>query len=568
MPVMSYLKSHSFYLCAAFGIFSLGISEISTAAENCTGQFIPATGSYEFVREGLNLENFTGTQIGQVHFTRLPIFDEQNPDEDNSLFQWANRFHVLTQERTVEQQLLFVVGDSYDSRILQESARLLRSQGFFYDAAIRPVSQCNGEIDVEVITKDNWSFTPSASFDRSGGENTYSFGLREANLFGLGKELGISDSKDSDRESTELTYKDNNVMGTRIRNRTTLIDSDDGSTQSFNIDLPFFSLDSRRAWALQLENQERRDEQFFRGDDVSEVEHEIQDYSFEYGFSQGLINNSARRWSVGYRYRKDEFARSDELPPPATFPLDKEVSYPYLKFESVENNYATAFNLDQIYRTEDLHLGMNVMNRIGYAAERFGSDQNRLVIDGHFSDTLLYDDHMLWQHSLTWEGMWNTDSDKAEDLVITYGTRYFLRQSDRTSFFASIEAVYSKNLNSHRQVVLGGETGARAFDNRFQVGDRSILLTLEERLYTDIHLWNLIRVGGAVFVDVGRAWESGIDSGMEDDLLADIGFGLRLASSKAATGRIAHIDFAFPISNRNDPDVDSVQVAFTIKGSF
>ncbi|MDD9959297.1 MAG: BamA/TamA family outer membrane protein, partial [Gammaproteobacteria bacterium] len=127
---------------------------------------------------------------------------------------------------------------------------------------------------------------------------------------------------------------------------------------------------------------------------------------------------------------------------------------------------------------------------------------------------------------------------------------------------------YSKNLNSHRQVVLGGESGARAFDNRFQVGDRSVILTLEERLYTDLHLWNLIRVGGALFVDVGRAWSPDFDNGVEEELLADIGFGLRLASSKAASGRIAHIDFAFPMTNRDDPEVDSMQVAITIKGSF
>ncbi len=553
-----------YMLLAAVIMHTAGI----LAAEDCTDQFVPAAGAFDFVQAAAGFMPVDRGRVGHIYFTRLPIFDEANPEENNSLYRWANRFHVLTRESTIDQQLLFQSSDEYDPRLLEESARLLRAQGYFYDAAIRPVQQCGDRVNIEVITKDNWSFTPSASFDRSGGENTYSVGLRESNLFGLGKELGIADSKDSDRESTELSYSDNNVLGSRIRNRTTLIDSDDGSTQAFSLDLPFFSLDSRHAWALHLENQERQDEQFFRGDDVSEVEHELQDYSFEYGFSRGLIDDVVSRWSIGYRYRKDEFALSDELPAPSVFPTNKEMSYPYFKYELVEDSYVTAFNLDQIFRTEDLHLGLRFVNRLGYAAEGFGSDQDRVVVDGSLSDTLFYNGEILWQHGLEWEGIWKTAADEAEDLLISYQTRYFHRQTDHRSFFASIAATYSKNLNTHRQVVLGGETGARAFDNRFQVGDRSVILTLEERLYTDIHLWNLIRVGGAVFVDIGRAWSPDFENGVEDELLADFGFGLRLASSKAASGRIAHIDFAFPMTNRNDPDVDSVQVAFTIKGSF
>ncbi|MDP6414243.1 MAG: hypothetical protein QGG54_04320, partial [Gammaproteobacteria bacterium] len=294
----------------------------------------------------------------------------------------------------------------------------------------------------------------------------------------------------------------------------------------------------------------------------------IEDFELEYGFSQGLVNGTVKRWSIGYRYRNDEFGLGDELPPPVQFPDDKELSTVYFEYEVLQDYFDTAFNLDQIYRTEDIHLGYHLSNRFGVAADAFGSDQDRLVVDGFFSDTLFFNNDVLWQHSLEWEGLWNLDEDVAEDVQISYETRYFRRQTDNRSFFASLEAVYSKHLNSHRQILLGGLSGARAFDNRFQVGDRSLLLTLEERLYTDIHLWNLIRVGGALFVDVGRAWEPGFDNGVEDDLLANIGVGLRLASSKAGSGRIAHIDFSFPLTNRSDRDVRDLQVSFNVKSRF
>ena len=57
------------------------------------------------------------------------------------------------------------------------------------------------------------------------------------------------------------------------------------------------------------------------------------------------------------------------------------------------------------------------------------------------------------------------------------------------------------------------------------------MLSLEERVYTDLHLFNLIRIGAAAFFDVGRAWEPGADSGIPDHWLAHVGFGLRLMSS-------------------------------------
>ncbi len=45
----------------------------------------------------------------------------------------------------------------------------------------------------------------------------------------------------------------------------------------------------------------------------------------------------------------------------------------------------------------------------------------------------------------------------------------------------------------------------------------------------------------------------------------NLGLGIRLASTKADDGRIIHIDFAFPLSNRNDIDVNSTEISITIK---
>ncbi|MCZ6502236.1 MAG: hypothetical protein O6945_06965 [Gammaproteobacteria bacterium] len=550
-------------------LLSSGPLAAESGLSDCNKEFSPAPGGYLFVdADEKRLDVSEGSKIGQIHYTRLQIFDESDPRENNWAYRWANRFHVTTREDVISNQVLFSSGESYDTRLMEETARLLRRQKYLYDAEVRPVKLCGNTVDIEVITRDIWSFTPDVSFKRSGGENTRRFSLRETNILGSGQELALLSKKDLDRETTQFTYRNNNLMGSRIAGKVVYSDNDDGSEQLVFVRLPFYSLDSRRAWGIRLNTFERTDPQFFRGDDVTEVAHEGEDYMLTYGFSRGLKDGVARRWTLGYRYRDDVFGPGDELPPPADFPINKRLSYPFIEYWSVVNDYTTITNFDQIHRTEDLHLGHTFFSRLGYAASAFGSDDDRIVLQGRFDDTIIYNSDVLWRHELEWRGLWNLDTDDSEDVVISYSTRYFRNQTKHLSFFASFSMVYAKNLNTHQQVLFGGDTGARAFDNRLQAGNRRIILTLEERMYTDIHLLNLVRLGWALFFDVGRAWEPGVEDGLEDDYLANIGIGLRLASTKADAGRVIHIDVAFPLTNRDDPAVDSSEISISFKNEF
>jgi hypothetical protein len=539
------------------------------AAVACKSDFVAASENYPFLRQA-SLTEFPDTKltIESLDFTRLKIFDESNPGENNALFRWANRFHILTRPRTIEQLMLFAEGEVIEGRLLDETARILRDQDYFFDADLRLVSNCEQRVGVEVITKDTWSLTPNLAFDRSGGDNTFSFGVRDSNFLGLGKQFAIARREDIERESDEIRYEDPNVFGSWVRNRTVLIDSDDGSKAVFDLGLPFYALDSRRSWQVLFEDETRRDAQFFLGDEISEVEHDIITGELAYGWSKGLTNDSYLRWTAGFSYRRDRFAPSPDLPTPILFPADRELVYPFLQLDYGENRFATAFNLDELYRTEDLYLGQQLMARVGYASEEFGSDQNRVVLEGSYSSTLVFDGRQFWQHSVSWEALLNTNSGHSEDLLVSYSNRYFFRHSPRWAFFASINASYANNLSRERQIFMGGDRGVRAFDNRLQVGDRSAVLSLEERVYTDLHLFNLIRIGAAAFLDVGRAWEPGEDSGLPDAWLANVGLGLRLMSSKAASSRIAHLDIAFPVTNRNHPAVDRMQIVINIKGRF
>jgi len=549
------------------------IHEISNSSSNsssnqvtCTDEFQPVTADYDFRRS--NLVDLKNRKINQVFITRLPIFDENNEEENNWLYRWANRFHTLTREDHIRELLLFNEDADYMAREAQESARILRNLGHLYDANIHRVSTCDDTVDLEVVTRDVWSLTIDASLARSGGENDFRIGIGESNWRGTGQKISVFTEDDDERRSTSIAFQDPNIRGSRIRTAVLVQDSSDGDLYATRVFLPFYALDARRAWGIAANQTERVDTQYFRAKDISEVRHDIEDMSIFYGFSRGLVDGKARRLSIGYRYRNETFEPTNDFPSPATLPISKELSYPFVNLEIVEDNYTTAFNLDQINRTEDLHLGHTLNVNFGYASDSLGSDQDRLVFSGKFNDTILYSKKVLLQHELKWEGIYNYETDQSEDVIVNYGMTYFRSQTTHRSFFAELSLLWSENLDSHRQILLGGESGVRGFSRRLQSGDRRVVLTLEERQYTNYHLLNLAYLGFAVFIDIGRAWDPDFEEGFEHDYLASAGFGIRLASSKSDSSRVVHIDFAFPLSNRDEPEVDGSDISLSIKSSL
>ena len=49
-------------------------------------------------------------------------------------------------------------------------------------------------------------------------------------------------------------------------------------------------------------------------------------------------------------------------------------------------------------------------------------------------------------------------------------------------------------------------------------------------------------------------------------LLKDVGFDLRLGNTRSGSGKVLHIDIAFPLDGEDD--IDSVQILIDAKASF
>ena len=54
----------------------------------------------------------------------------------------------------IERQLLFRPGDAFSPELVEESARLLRTNDYLYDVEMKPALRPDGKVDVEVVTRD------------------------------------------------------------------------------------------------------------------------------------------------------------------------------------------------------------------------------------------------------------------------------------------------------------------------------------------------------------------------------------------------------------------------------
>ena len=503
--------------------------------------------------------------IGQINIHVEDIFDLTNPQEDKKLYRFANRLHVQTRPSTIEHVLLFERGDRFETRLLDESARALRATGYIAETTIQATNfnvETN-EVDLDVFVKDAWSLSPDIKYSRNGGETEYGLGLSEENLFGLGKSLTATYSSDIDRDERFFEYGDPNLAGTRTQLIARYADASDGYRRGLSVSRPFYAFDSRWYVGSAFANDQRIDSMYSLGEIVDRFSHEIRDANIEGGWSKGLFGNRSRRWLAGLSFEEDTFWPAADFGDPLLLPEDRRLAYPWLGVQIIEDDFREMTELNDMGRTEDVPLGLNLVLRVGRTS--FDSDRDATIFRANA--------HKGWEPGgpgqlFLFDASAETrlEDDGTHNAIVTSTFRYYHRNLGDHLFSASLTGVIGEELDAENQILLGGDSGLRGYPIRYQSGENSLLLTLEQRFFTDWYPFRLLRVGYAVFLDAGRVWGQDARGSPLHGTLYDIGFGMRLTSPRSSSRDVLHIDFAFPIGAPND--VDSFQLSIEKRASF
>lgn len=538
-------------------------------AQSCQTLVAEEQLSFDFSRQQRELVPQSlpaNAEVGNLQFKRLPIFNPHDPKENNWLFLGFNRLHVETKEQTLSQQLLIQPGDPYQPRLIEESERLLRKNTYLYDAQVFPHRICGNAVDLWVLTRDVWTLTPGISLGRAGGVNTSGLSLSDSNLMGWGKRVGVARRDGVDRKGWQIEYRDPNVLGSRWTLDLLYADNDDGRLEKYSLQRPFYALDTRWRFGLNVLQDERVDKLYERGDSVSEFRTTENQYQISGGYSPGLERGKTIRYGLGFEWYESQYEPEPGEVVPDPFPENRTVNQLWFSHEVIKERFAKTNNLNQIYRTEDINLGPQWRLKLGWADEAWGSDRDRLLYDLNYENAWQISGTDLLLYELELNGGWDTEQDASDDIQLDTRLRYYHESDPNSGTFAELSLGYIRNPAGREQLLLGGEENLRGYPLRYQHGDRRFLLTLEKRYYSQKHWWRLFRSGAAVFLDVGRAWFPGESSGDATGVLSNVGFGLRFASSRAETRRILHVDVAFPL--RRPDDVDSVQILFKGKQEF
>jgi len=505
-----------------------------------------------------------GAVIGRITLVPGDIFDPNIPGERGWAYRAADKLHISTRPAVLRQQLLFKTGEPYSHRLAKETERILRSNDYLYDAKIVPVAWDGHTVDLEVRTRDNWTLNPGINYNRKGGENKASVQLVEKNLLGTGKQLEFDWGKDVDRDYVTFQYTDPQFFSPWTRFSVTYSDANDGDTKILLLDRPFYALDTRRAGGLYLYDSLRNDSRYVLGQNVGEFERRQENYEVYGGRSSGLLNGWVTRWTFGGALQRDRFAALAGVPLGGPLPEDRDLVYPWVGVDLIEDRFEERINQDQIQRTEDVEVGLSAGGRLGYAGKALGSDRDAWIFSTYAHDGIdLRPDESLFG-SVHASG--RIEGDTLRNGVLTAEARYYRRTTGKLKFFATVNGTVTENLDAETQLLLGGDNGLRGYPLRYQAGTALALLTLEERYYTNWYPFRLFHVAGAAFFDMGRTWGTDITGATSDGLLKDVGIGLRLGASRSAFGNVLHIDLAFPLDG--DPSIDNVQFVVETKGRF
>ena len=497
-----------------------------------------------------------------------PVFDPSRETLGDQILNGMNRLHWQTRDSVIKQQLLFAMGTRVSPSVLAESARLLRSRPYLMEASIKVRNPCESEVDVEVTTRDAWSLTPRLALNRSGGNSKTGFGVREKNVLGLGIQVEFKTVKNLDRQGQQFELSTKHLFNTRVQSSVYFENNDDGDVRALAIGQPFYALDTRKSWGLEVSDISEKIGVYQFGERVRLTQRVRAAGSIFYGISKGLKAGRSHRVTFGLSYEDQEVLLASAKNLDVGEMQTRKLVAPFVQWSSVSDQFLNARNFDLIGFTEDIETGLVHNLRLAISPSALGGDQDRLQASASVGMAVFASQKGLLRWDASLSGIRDLEANETQDIVFAAGIRGLFKPSVGAGYHASLYFDVARNVMTGQQLFLGGETGARGYIDRVQAGDRRLRLRLERRQYLDRNLFGLLNLGWLVFADVGRAWTPDDVAGNPKQSLMDVGIGLRLAPTKAERGKMIHLDFAVPLKNRDDPLVSDYEFVVSIQNGF
>jgi len=207
---------------------------------------------------------FEGKIIRNIEIITLDPFGYSVTDtanrKKNSFYNAGNRLHIKSHSITIRNLLLFHRNQEFNSLLVSESERLIRSQEYVHEVAfsVVPAGNNSDSVDVFIRELDKWSIIPGGSVSTS----KIRADISDVNFLGSGHGFKNTFSRNftTGINSFNTNYFIPNIRNTYISANIHLgFDGFKNFTRSLAIDRPFYSPVAQWAAGISYSSQIKKD---------------------------------------------------------------------------------------------------------------------------------------------------------------------------------------------------------------------------------------------------------------------------------------------------------------------
>jgi hypothetical protein len=487
-------------------------------------------------------EDCEGAIVDSIVIDNRNIYDLADPRYRSILFRLANRMHFVTRERIIRQELLLAVGKPYSEELAAEMARNLRTRFPMNDAWVWAERTDSGRVIVYVETIDQWSLKGGLrSVDRSGQETNYQVGIEERNLLGRAQLISFDYfSREKNPNYIELAFREPRLLGRPWALGLKFRDDPDDMLRYGYLSHAYYSLAQSDRYSIEFTASEQLHKRFDTDGELSsrwrtQGEALDMDYGHRWGPSHRKVELYGR-----YRYLHKEivgdiesFHGDDDFLPDTEDSTYHQFSLGggWSVYEFIVEKRINGFDY-----SEDFTLGLGFSALYGRA---FLPD-----LGDHYYDYLTGVITLSEQFGHTLVGarydrsIWFRGDQESRRVTSFEVSAYDNRLSYLT--WAARSLYVADRGGTERRLVIGGKSGLRGYPTEFMAGDRLHAFNLEGRFFPGLELLS-VKIGGAIFTDIGRTWQPGEPLSIEGYRIS-AGVGLRLSLETLRKGKIIRID--------------------------
>ena len=500
---------------------------------------------------------FEGQIIDSIEIDNRNIYDTREQKYTRFPFQTINQVHMKTKQAVIRRELLFKKDDTLKSELIEESARNIRHQLSVYNAWIEVERTDDDKVLVRVVTVDEWSLTTSLSITKNGGEVDYRVGVHENNLLGNNQSMSFDyfvenreaedeTLSDKDQKFIVWSFGDPRLLGWKQSLFLGYSNNRRNSYSTVSMGQPYYDLNQKWRYELSLINIEGRRDFYTDGIIVAEADYLADGATLGVSRRFGPYHKKLRL-NFQYNYHREKALQQREIDHSensVVFPSDSIYHELALSTRGSVYDFVKLQRIDGVGFTEDFITGISLLIGASRANDPDFKSYRYHRLYGELSRQWYTRGHLVGiqlSNSYYFNGNKEIRNQWGADLSFYNNGLDFFTFALNGSFISDVFSSGQENL------LIGGSSGLRGFDNFFRTGNRKAVVNMEGRFFPNIEFLSAI-LGSVLFLDLGRTWKEN-ESVSFDHFLIGGGAGLRIYLPRLGRKRVIRLDFGYSQQN-------------------